>query len=268
MSDHGRLQVAKAVAEKAGARALEHYRGLAQLEVEEKGIQDYVTEADRDVEALIRQSLSEAFPEDGFIGEELGRTPSKPGGGHWVVDPIDGTANFIRGFPWFGVSIAWVHDGRPQVAAIHDCTRNDLYWAARGEGAFCHGTKLSVSATTEAERSALCLGLWGRGESDRFVRAMEAAVAGRCDVRRLGAACLALAYCARGAFDGFWQVKIWPWDVAAGALLVEEAGGFVSPFFEHGGLDDPQPFLAATPGMAQTFSQWVQLEADHRPGRS
>lgn len=257
-----RARTAVEVAREAGALARRHFQDLAGLRIEEKGVQDFVTQADREVEDLIRNRLAEAFPEDGFLGEEHGRSGGSEG--TWVVDPIDGTANFLRGVPWFGVSIAYVRE-RAEIGVVLDVAQDDLYRAVRGEGAFRNGTRLRISPQTRLERSAFCTGFWTRGDPKDFVEAVGRAVDAHLDVRRLGAACLGLAYVAAGAFEGFWQVQIHSWDVAAGIVLVEEAGGWVSPFFESGGLQGPRPLLAAAPGVAEALAQIVDLPPDHRP---
>jgi myo-inositol-1(or 4)-monophosphatase len=261
-----RLEEAARVAREAGALARRYFDDPSSLEIGEKGVQDWVTQADREVERSIRGRLTAAFEADGFVGEEGGRQAPSPatGGGTWVVDPIDGTANFMRGVPWFAVSIAWIGDTEPELGVVYDVVRDQLYAARSGGGATCNGTSLSASVQDRLDRSALCLGFWTRGGADRFVEVTQRAVAARCDVRRLGSAALALAYVARGAIEGFWQTRIHPWDVAAGVVLVREAGGFVSPFFARNGLNEPQPILAAARPLASALTELVDLPAEHR----
>ena len=255
-----RMQFTRALAAEAGARALEHYDNLARLRVETKGVQDYVSEADRDVEALIRARIEATFPGEGFIGEETGRTDGR---GHWVVDPIDGTSNFLRGIPMFGVSIAYAEDGAVRCAAIRDVAQHRTYWAERGGGAFLDDAPIRVSSRDQVTEAAVCLGFWTKGEHAHFVEAMQRVVQTRCDFRRFGAATIALALTAAGHMDGFWQARINSWDVAAGILLVEEAGGWVSPFIEDGGLDAPVPLLACTPALRAPLSKILGF-----PGRN
>jgi myo-inositol-1(or 4)-monophosphatase len=254
-----RLESAKQAASEAAAMVRAYAADLGRLRVEEKGVQDFVTQADREVEARIRSLLSAAHPEDGFVGEETGRTDGAPGSGHWVVDPIDGTANFMRGIPLYGVSLAYVREARVEVGVIADVARSQTFWAARGQGAYLDDQRLQVSTVDRLERSALCLGFWTRGGGPAFVRTLDRAVQARCDVRRIGAATMGLAFTAAGRFEAFFQSHINSWDIAAGLLLVEEAGGWTSPFFERGGLDHPLPFAAGAPGVREAVRALVEL---------
>jgi len=222
-----------------------------------KGVQDYVTAADREVEALIAQRIRESYPEDGFIGEETGRRDGGPGRGHWIVDPIDGTANFMRGLPLFTVSIGYVDGGSAEeVAAIRDVAHERSYWAQRGGGAFEEDTPLRTSRRSRLDASAVCMGFWNRAGGDAaFIRALTRLTTTKADVRRLGAATFGLMHTAAGRFDAFFQSRINSWDVAAGLLLVEEAGGFVSDFYGQGGLEGPAPVLACAPALAEPLSE-------------
>lgn len=258
--DADRLHEARQISREAADLARRFFDDVGRLEVEHKGVQDFVTRADREVEALVRQRLGERFPGDGFLGEESGRTP---GTGAWIVDPIDGTANFMRGLPTFAVSIAYV-DARalPRVGIIEEVARGLTYSAHRGGGAFRDGDRLAVSSVDRLDRCALSLGFWTKSEPDPFVFAAKNLADARCDVRRLGSACLGLAYTAAGHTEGFWQWMINSWDVAAGILLVEEAGGRTTPFFAAGGLDGPRPLLAANAALAEAVATRVGASWD------
>ncbi len=218
-----------------------------------KGVQDYVTATDREVEALISQRIRESYPEDGFIGEETGRRNGTEGRGHWIVDPIDGTSNFMRGLPLFTVSIGYADGGSErEVAAIRDVAHERTYWAQRGGGAFEEETPLRASKRDRLDASAVCMGFWNQpGGEAAFIRALTRLTSTRVDVRRLGAATFGLMHTAAGRFDAFFQSRIHSWDVAAGLLLVEESGGWVSDFYGQGGLDGPAPVLACAPGLAE-----------------
>ena len=258
--DSDRLREALEISKEAAALAKRFFDDIGRVEVELKGVQDFVTRADREVEALIRHRLDERFPGDGFLGEESGRTR---GAGAWIVDPIDGTANFMRGLPAFAVSIAYV-DGAavPRVGIIEEVARGLTYAAHRGGGAIRNGERLSVSTVDRLDRCAVSLGFWTKGPPDPFLFAMTNLAEARCDVRRLGSACLALAYTAAGQTEGFWQWLINSWDVAAGVILIEEAGGRTTPFFETGGLDGPRPLLGTNAALAEALAARVGASWD------
>jgi len=261
MSEDGeRLREALDISREAAELARRFFEDLGRLEVESKGVQDFVTQADRDVEALIRGRLAERFPGDGFLGEESGRAPGR---GAWIVDPIDGTANFTRGLPHFAVSLAYVdNDGTARVGVIEEVARGLTYSAHRGGGAYQNGDRLAVSGVDRLDRCAVSLGFWTKSAPDPFLFAAKNLTEARSDVRRLGSACLGLAYVAAGHTEGFWQWLINSWDVAAGILLVREAGGRTSPFFEAGGLEGPRPLLATNAALAEPLALQVGASWD------
>lgn len=224
------------IARAAGARALDHFRRRALLTVETKGVVDYVTRADRDVEQFIRHELAAAFPDDAFLGEETAATYTGALDRCWVVDPIDGTHNFVRGVPYWNVSIAYVERGTTCVGAICDPCADEVYHAQRGGGAWLAGAgagadeRLHCTEARELAGSFIAL-----GHHDRFVeehyfvvrrRLMEAHVA----MRNFGSAALHLAHVASGRYDGAIEMELSVWDAAAGLLLVTEAGGWHAPF--------------------------------------
>jgi myo-inositol-1(or 4)-monophosphatase len=201
------------------------------LDVTKKGDIDLVTEVDLEVEHMCRALVADRFPGHAVLAEEFGETPDSAGASHcWVFDPIDGTTNFAHGLPIFCASLALEIDGQAVVGAIYDPTRRELFSAERGTGAFLNGARLGTSRATRLidsllvtgfpydvhSRSEDVLGLFGR-----FIRKARA-------VRRLGSAAIDLCYVAAGRMDGFWEQTLKPWDLAAGALIVEEAGGRVT----------------------------------------
>ena len=195
------------------------------IRVEYKGKYDLVTEADRQAEALIVQLIREQYPEHNILAEES--LYDETGSDYrWIIDPLDGTTNYAHGFPWFAVSIALEFEGRLVLGV------NDFYFAERGHGAFLNDRRLQVSAIGTLEQSLLATGFaydhkkCQANNYDSFTRFQKEAQA----CRRPGAASLDLASVAAGRFDGFWELKLKPWDLAAGILLVEEAGGLVSDF--------------------------------------
>jgi myo-inositol-1(or 4)-monophosphatase len=222
--------------EEARAAALETGRMLRAAMAEEvrisfKGKVDLVTQFDGRAQQMIDARLRAAFPDHGILAEEgLSRETGSPY--RWIVDPLDGTTNFAHRFPIFSVSIALEREGEGLVAVVYDPMREEMFWAVRGHGAFLNGTRIRVSSIAELDRSLIATGFpYDLRESsvnnvchfNNFILRVQA-------VRRCGSAALDLGYVACGRFDGFWELKLKPWDVAAGALIVREAGGRVSDF--------------------------------------
>lgn len=225
------LAVAVGAAEAAGRLLASRFGRIRRVRY--KGATDIVTEADGASERLIRALIARAFPADAVLGEEGGGPGDLAAPGRlWVVDPLDGTVNFAHGYPVFSVSIALVEDGRPLVGVVHDPTRGETFAAARGGGARLDGRRIRVSPRSRLIESLLSTGFsYQRGRAldlslRRFARFHHTTRA----VRRPGSAAIDLAYVAAGRFDGFWETGLKPWDVAAGWLIVEEAGGRVTDY--------------------------------------
>jgi myo-inositol-1(or 4)-monophosphatase len=207
-------------------------------DVQFKGITDLVTDADRASEALIAERIKTAFPGHRFVGEE-GTRGAEAGTAHgWIVDPLDGTTNYAHGYPHFAVSIGLEHAGRVVLGVVYDPMRDELFVAERGRGATLNGTRLRVTGEGELIRSLLATGFPYEPALRPEGLAIWNDLMHRCQgVRRDGAAALNLAYVAAGRLDGFYERPLQPWDMAAGTLLVEEAGGTVTGF--DGGRFDP-----------------------------
>lgn len=206
------------------------YEKLNQLhQIHYKGTIDLVTEADKMSEDLIIEAISRRFPDHGILSEESA-AKNEQASIRWVIDPLDGTTNYAHGFPFFCVSIALEQDGQVVLGVIYDPVREELFTAERRGGAFCNGQKLHVSTVQDLSRSLLATGFpydirVSKNNNLNFFNAM--AVKAQA-IRRPGAAALDLAYLASGRIDGFWELKLKPWDTAAGCLLVTEAGGVIS----------------------------------------
>jgi myo-inositol-1(or 4)-monophosphatase len=200
------------------------------VHVDKKGTIDLVTEVDVAIERRFRDLVGGRFPDHAVLGEELGGSAVAPRGPCWVFDPIDGTTNYAHGLPIFCSSIAYEVDGAAQVAAVYDPTRRELFTAERGGGAFVNGRPIRVSASRELVDALLVTGFpYDVHERVEEIVGLFAAFVGRARaVRRLGSAAIDLCYVAAGRIDGFWESDLKPWDVAGGALIVEEAGGCVS----------------------------------------
>jgi len=210
-------------------RILREHQGTT-LRVEYKGEIDLVTEVDRASEAYLRARIAETYPEHEILGEEEGLTTS--GSPYrWLLDPVDGTTNYAHGFPYYCVSVGLEFEGRVIAAAIYNPTLDELFSAARGEGATLNGQPIRVSSVDELRRSLLTTGFpytviqkgSNLGHFERFLTLCQA-------VRRAGSAALDLCHVACGRYDGFWEAGLSPWDVAAGSLIVEEAGGRMSNY--------------------------------------
>lgn len=254
-----RLQVAQTVIREAGHLAAEFCARRATLAIDRKGTQDFVSEADRACEDAIVTSLSHAFPRDSFLGEE-GGARNAGGSAVWVIDPIDGTTNFLTGVPFWCLSLALVVDGDSALGLIYHPAQDELFSAKRGGGAFVNGTPLRVSGETDVTRARICVGFSYRRPVMDHVRTVEACLRAHCEYVRLGSGALGLAYTAAGRFDGYWERHINAWDAAAGLVLVREAGGWTNDFLDRDGLTQGNEILAATPALVQTLSALTRFQ--------
>lgn len=227
--------VAVEAARRAGEVLLGYFGSLDPSEVEEKGRNDVVSRADRESEALVKELLLGAFPGDLFVGEEGGASGSDPDAPAWIVDPLDGTVNFVRGFPHWAVSIgrtAGGPDGELVLGVVWDPVKRDLFVAEKGAGAFRNGRPIRVTRRQGLEGASLATGFPFRIHEriDGFLRIFKSVFLEVQSIRRAGSAALDLAYVSAGIFDGFFELGLSPWDSAAGAVLVREAGGVVTDF--------------------------------------
>jgi myo-inositol-1(or 4)-monophosphatase len=212
------------------------------IQIDKKGAIDLVTEVDVEVERMFRALIAERFPDHQILAEEFGGSKTVPPGPCWVFDPIDGTSNYAHGLPIFCSSLALEIDGVPELAAVYDPNRKELFTAERGGGAFLNGRPLRVSQAQQLVESMLVTGFPYDVHSrvDEIVGLFGAFVGRARAVRRLGSAAIDLCWVAAGRMDGFWESDLKPWDIAGGALIVEEAGGWVtrmdgSPFVSRAG---------------------------------
>ncbi len=215
----------------------------APIHVGVKGLQDFVTDADRAVESLIRRRVSKSFPGDEVLGEEGGGNVGARG---WVVDPIDGTINFIRGLPFFAVSIAYLEDGVPIVGVVAMPATGEIFQAVRGKGAFLNGGPVRVSACAELSRARIVAGYAQRGSREQHLAVLDRLYAAGCDVIKFNSAAVCLAMVAAGRIDGYVERELMSWDVLAGKLLVEEAGGMASGFAPERSLGERGAIVAGT----------------------
>ncbi|MGA1598538.1 MAG: inositol monophosphatase family protein [bacterium] len=241
-----RLQVAKAVALEAGRLAMRFFRNRDALSIETKlNALDLVSQADREVEQLIRTQLLDAFPEDGFLGEESG---SHSGQGAWVVDPIDGTYPFLKGTPVWCTSIAYHLEGQAQVGVIYDPNTDELFSAARGEGAFLNGKRLELPTTEGLSGGTIAIGHSPKVSNDPSIRAMEFVLQQGGLYQRNGSGALMAVYVAAGRHVAFYETHINSWDCLAALLMIEEAGGWTNDFLANDGLHQGNYLIAGAPG--------------------
>ena len=229
------LNVMIKAARKAGRSLVKDFGEVENLQVGRKGPGDFVTRADRRAEEIIRESLMDARPNYGWLGEESGSTDGVDPTRRWIVDPLDGTTNFLHGMPHWAVSIALEHKGEIVAGVIHDPVKDETFFAEKGAGAWLNDrVRLRVSGRTTLTDAVFATGIPWAG-SDYLPAALKdmARLAPACaGIRRWGVASLDLAYVAAGRFDGFWERGLKPWDIAAGIIVVREAGGFVEPIRE------------------------------------
>ena len=224
------INVMSEAARKASRGLLRDFGEVEQLQVSQKGPADYVTEADLRAEKIVQAELARARPDFGFLLEETGKVAGKDADQRWIVDPLDGTTNFLHGIPHFAISIAHESHGEIVAGVVYDPLRDETFWAARGVGAYVNNRRIRVSARRELADAVLATGIpFGkRPGKEAFCAALEPVMERCAGVRRFGAASLDLAFVAAGRVDGFWEVGLSPWDIAAGIVLVREAGGFVT----------------------------------------
>lgn len=223
------IDAAIAIAKEAGALLLERYGRLTGAEIARKGPRDFVTAADRDAEALIERRLAEEFPDHGLLGEEGARRGSASGP-VWIVDPLDGTTNFVHGIPFFAVSIGLVDDGKPVLGVVHAPALGRTFFGAPGSGAFDDERPLSVSVTPDLSEALVATGFGYALDTvpDHNLDNLASVARVARGIRRLGSAALDLAFVAAGHLDAFWELHLSPWDVAAGVAIVRAAGGTVT----------------------------------------
>jgi myo-inositol-1(or 4)-monophosphatase len=257
------LNIAVKAARAAGAIISRASLDIDLLKVNTKNPNDFVTEVDHAAERVIIDTLLEAYPGHAILAEESG---SARGAKHseylWIIDPLDGTTNFIHGLPTYAVSIALAHRGQVQQAVVYDPARNDLFFASKGRGAFLNDRRLRVSKRIRLAESLIGTGFPFRKGDDlrRYMTIFEEVLVKCAAMRRPGAAALDLCYVAAGWYDGFFETGLSPWDVAAGSLLVSEAGGLVGNFTGEADFLYQREVVAGNP---KVYGQLVQILAPH-----
>tara|TARA_Y100000588_G_scaffold325949_2_gene360065 strand:- start:930 stop:1733 length:804 start_codon:yes stop_codon:yes gene_type:complete len=229
---HPMLNIAVRAARNAAKVILRASEDLSRVEAQQKGSNDIVTNVDKEAESIIRETILKAYPEHSIVGEELGVTEGKDTDYQWIIDPLDGTTNFIKGIPHYAISIALKVKGRLDQAVIYDPVRSELFTASRGQGAQLNSTRLRVAKNNEIAGTVLATGFPFKQKHhiDAYTEAFKALFVHTADIRRAGSAALDMAYVAAGRIDGFFEIGLKPWDTAAGELLIKEAGGMITDF--------------------------------------
>jgi len=255
------LNIAVRAARRAGDLIIRSIPRLDSIKVATKGRNDFVSEVDRLAEQEIITTIRRTHPDHGFLGEESGRS----GGDEfvWIIDPLDGTTNFLHGLPVFAVSVGLQHRGRISVGVVYDPMRQELFTAARGEGAQLDGRRIRVSKQPGLEGSLLGTGFPFRSGDhlDAYMAMLKTLMVEAAGIRRPGAAALDLAYVAAGRLDAFWEIGLSPWDTAAGTLMIREAGGHVGTL--SGGEYQLGPNIAA--GNPKVYAALLEAIRPHVP---
>src|SRR5512144_2377098 len=261
---HPMLTIAVKAARRAGNLINRGARELDLLTITSKGPKDFVSEVDREAERAIVETLLASFPDHAILAEEgTAKGTNVDAENVWIIDPLDGTTNFLHGFPQYCVSIALSQRGQITQGVIYDPVRNDLFTATRGRGAFLNDRRIRVSRRQHLRDSLVGTGFPFRDGSylDTYLAMMKAMIQHTAGLRRPGAAALDLAYVAAGFYDGFWEVGLNPWDVAAGSLLVQEAGGLIGDLQGEGDFVHGGQVIAANP---KIFAQMVNALGPYR----
>ena len=254
-----RYAFAQSVARLAGTLAHQYWRDRERLTVELKGPQDFVSHADRDVEALLRREIRATFPDDAFLGEETAASFTGPLTRCWIIDPIDGTHNFLRGVPYWNVAIAYVEQGRcAEIGVVFDPVHDELFRARRGDGAWCDtvtgAARLHVANTTTLPGAFVALGHHDRAPDAHHLEIRRRMMEQGVSMRNFGSGALQLAHVACGRLDGFIELQLSIWDAIGALVIVDEAGGRSAPFLPSP-VTAKAPCLASTPGIFDALAR-------------
>jgi myo-inositol-1(or 4)-monophosphatase len=255
------VNVAVKAARAAGNIILRYLNRVEQLSVEEKSRHDYVSEVDRMAEAEIIKELRRAYPDHGVLGEESGQKGNADK--VWIIDPLDGTHNYLRGFPHFSVSIGFRDHGDLIYGVVYDPLRDEIFTASKGDGAFLNDRRIRVSKRENLQGAMIATGFpyRQRNHIDAQLSMTRALLTEAEDIRRTGSAALDLAYVAAGRLDGYFEIGLNPWDMAAGVLLVREAAGHTCDFAGRGGMPDSGNIIAGNHFVTAAMSKVISAQA-------
>lgn len=255
---HPILNVANIAAKEAGNFIVNQMQNVEQLTIEEKGRNDYVSEIDKHAEKIIIDTIRKYYPQHSILAEESG-AHKKESDFEWIIDPLDGTTNFLHGFPQFAVSIAVTEKGKLMHGVVYDPTRDELFSASRGSGARLNNYRIRVSEQKTLQNALLATGIpyYDFEFADAYLACFKEFILKTAGIRRPGSAALDLAYVACGRVDGYWELKLKPWDIAAGALIVSEAGGLITDMVGGDKFLQSGNIIAANPKMLKAMAQVI-----------
>lgn len=253
------LNIAVQATYNAGSIIQQDSRNLERIKIDRKGHNDFVTEVDKKAEQAIIQTILKAFPNHNIMSEEEGSINNNSDT-TWIIDPIDGTTNFIHGHPQYCISIAVKHEDKITHGAIYDPNRNDIFTAEVGKGAQLNGSRIRVSRMSSLADSLLATGFptYDMSLLDRYMKIFREMLESTAGQRRAGSAALDLAYVAAGMVDGFWEFNLKPWDIAAGYLMVKEAGGLICDFDGGQNMLESGNIIAANPKLISPILKIIQ----------
>ncbi len=258
------MNVMMRAAEKAGRALVRDFGEVEQLQVTRKGPGDFVSNADKKSEAIILRELQKARPDYSFLMEEGGVIEGEDTANRFIVDPLDGTTNFLHGLPHWAVSIGLEQNGVLTAGVVYDPIKDEMFWAEKGQGAYLRDKRLRVSGRSKMADSVFATGIphlgIGGGSSghQQFIRHLHAIMGNSAGVRRWGTASLDLTYVAAGRYEGFWEKGLHPWDVAAGVIILKEAGGFVSDLQGRDFKLDSPAIVASNDGIQKAFAKTLR----------
>ena len=263
MQGSANLNLMIKTARKAGRSLVKDFREVENLQVSAKGAGDFVSRADIAAEKIIRTDLMAARPSYGWLGEETGETPGEDPTRRWIVDPLDGTTNFLHGLPHWAVSIALEHKGEVVAGVIFDAAKDEMFIAEKGTGAWMNDTRLRVSGRNKMIECIFATGIpfGGRATLPATLQDLARLMPACAGVRRWGAAALDLAYVAAGRYDGFWERGLHAWDIAAGLIIVREAGGLTGPVREGDSILEKGAVIAANGQMFDPLARILRQPA-------
>jgi myo-inositol-1(or 4)-monophosphatase len=261
MQGSANLNLMIKAARKAGKSLVKDFREVENLQVSSKGPGDFVSRADREAERLIKEDLLGARPTYGWLGEETGGAAGEDPTRRWIVDPLDGTTNFLHGMPHWAVSIALEHKGEIVSGVVYDPAKDEMFYAEKGQGCWLNDSRrLRVSGRKVMQEGVFATGVpfGAKSTLPATLKDLAHLMPVCAGVRRWGAAALDLAYVAAGRYDGFWERELQPWDIAAGLLLVKEAGGFVEPIREGDDILAKGAVICGNEGLFPAFAKAIR----------
>jgi myo-inositol-1(or 4)-monophosphatase len=258
------LSLALRAADAAGDILMRHWLNRQNLSIQTKRAGDFLSQADLEAEACLKKILLDARPNDGWLGEETGA--SNPNRRRWIVDPLDGTTNFLRGIPHWAVSIALEVDGQRRIGVVHDPVKAETFSARLGHGAHLNGVRIKASGTEDLSSALFGTGIpfGGMAHIDDHAADIAALMPHCAGVRRMGAAALDLAYVAAGRLDGFWERRLQQWDIAAGLVILHEAGAMTQALDPAERPEESGTVLTATPTLFDTFATLLRDQSANR----